>query len=62
MVEKLIKSAPYTQIFENVRIKSIYKNTILLWFINRFNRNNRTYILEYVIHADAEKLKDLLST
>ena len=49
-------------VIPNVEIKSIYKNTIRSWFIDHINRDSRTDILESVIHADAEKLEDLLCT
>lgn len=52
----------YDMVIPNVEIKSIYKNTIRSWFIDHINRDNRTDILESVIHADAEKLEDLLCT
>ena len=52
----------YDMVIPNVEIKSIYKNTIRSWFIDHINRNSRTDILESVIHADAEKLEDLLCT
>ena len=52
----------YDMVIPNVEIKSIYKNTIRSWFIDHVNRDNRTDILESVIHADAEKLEDLLCT
>ena len=52
----------YDMVIPNVEIKSIYKNTIRLWFIDHVNRDSRTDILESVIHADAEKLEDLLCT
>ena len=52
----------YDMVIPNVEIKSIYKNTIRSWFIDHVNRDSRTDILESVIHADAEKLEDLLST
>ena len=32
------------------------------WFIDHLNRDSRTDILESAIHADAEKLEDLLCT
>lgn len=52
----------YDMVIPNVEIKSIYKNTIRSWFIDHINRDSRTDILESVIHADAEKLEDLLCT
>ena len=52
----------YDMVIPNVEIKSIYKNTIRSWFIDHVNRDSRTDILESVIHADAEKLEDLLCT
>lgn len=52
----------YDMVIPNVEIKSIYKNTIRSWFIDHLNRDSRTEILESVIHADAEKLEDLLCT
>ena len=52
----------YDMVIPNVEIKSIYKNTIHSWFIDHINRDSRTDILESVIHADAEKLEDLLCT
>ena len=52
----------YDMVIPNVEIKSIYKNTIRSWFIDHINRDSRTNILESVIHADAEKLEDLLCT
>ena len=52
----------YDMVIPNVEIKSIYKNTIRSWFIDNVNRDSRTDILESVIHADAEKLEDLLCT
>ena len=52
----------YDMVIPNVEIKSIYKNTIRSWFIDHINRDRRTDILESVIHADAEKLEDLLCT
>ena len=52
----------YDMVIPNVEIKSIYKNTIRSWFIDHINRDSRTEILESVIHADAEKLEDLLCT
>ena len=52
----------YDMVIPNVEIKSIYKNTIRSWFIDHLNRDSRTDILESVIHADAEKLEDLLCT
>ena len=52
----------YDMMIPNVEIKSIYKNTIRSWFIDHVNRDSRTEILESVIHADAEKLEDLLCT
>ena len=52
----------YEMVIPNVEIKSIYKNTIRSWFIDHINRDSRTDILESVIHADAEKLEDLLCT
>ena len=52
----------YDMVIPNVEIKSIYKNTIRSWFIDHINRYSRTDILESVIHADAEKLEDLLCT
>ena len=52
----------YNMVIPNVEIKSIYKNTIRSWFIDHINRDSRTDILESVIHADAEKLEDLLCT
>lgn len=52
----------YDMVIPNVEIKSIYKNTIRSWFIDHINRDSRTDILEAVIHADAEKLEDLLCT
>ena len=52
----------YDMVIPNVEIKSIYKNTIHSWFIDHVNRDSRTDILESVIHADAEKLEDLLCT
>lgn len=52
----------YNMVIPNVEIKSIYKNTIRSWFIDHLNRDSRTDILESVIHADAEKLEDLLCT
>lgn len=52
----------YDMMIPNVEIKSIYKNTIRSWFIDHINRDSRTDILESVIHADAEKLEDLLCT
>lgn len=52
----------YDMVIPNVEIKSIYKNTIRSWFIDHVNRDSRTEILESVIHADAEKLEDLLCT
>ena len=52
----------YDMVIPNVEIKSIYKNTIRSWFVDHINRDSRTDILESVIHADAEKLEDLLCT
>ena len=52
----------YDMVIPNVEIKSIYKNTIRSWFIDHINRDSRTDILESIIHADAEKLEDLLCT
>ena len=52
----------YDMVIPNVEIKSIYKNTIRSWFIDHVNRDSRTDILKSVIHADAEKLEDLLCT
>ena len=52
----------YDMVIPNVEIKCIYKNTIRSWFIDHVNRDSRTDILESVIHADAEKLEDLLCT
>ena len=52
----------YDMVIPNVEIKSTYKNTIRSWFIDHVNRDSRTDILESVIHADAEKLEDLLCT
>ena len=52
----------YDMVIPNVEIKSIYKNTSRSWFIDHINRDSRTDILESVIHADAEKLEDLLCT
>ena len=52
----------YDMVIPNVEIRSIYKNTIRSWFIDHINRDSRTDILESVIHADAEKLEDLLCT
>lgn len=52
----------YDMVIPNVEIKSIYKNTIRSWFIDHINHDSRTDILESVIHADAEKLEDLLCT
>ena len=52
----------YDMVIPNVEIKSIYKNTIRSWFIDHVNHDSRTDILESVIHADAEKLEDLLCT
>ena len=52
----------YDMVIPNVEIKSIYKNTIRSWFIDHVNCDSRTDILESVIHADAEKLEDLLCT
>ena len=52
----------YDMVIPNVEIKSIYMNTIRSWFIDHINRDSRTDILESVIHADAEKLEDLLCT
>ena len=52
----------YEMVIPNTEVKSIYKNTIRSWFIDHINRDSRTDILESVIHADAEKLEDLLCT
>ena len=52
----------YEMVIPNTEVKSIYKNTIRAWFEKKINADSRTDILEAILKADAEKLKDLLCT